>query len=217
MKKTICLLLSIVLALLLAACGGESGNPTGAAPSASLPEGQTQAQTEPRIETIPKGDSNGNVDLENVHRVAGKDIYINVPNWQRIDQGYTKVFIINGQKYVAVTCEKHSDGAAFEEAHEIAFAKFKANIQNYSYVNSLNVEKESVETVNGIKVYRFEGKLNCGHDTVYDAYAVGYSFIMDNVACNVTGSVIDQEQPQAEIDAMRDLVDAMIQTLRSQE
>ena len=214
MKRIICLLLTVLMTLLLAACG-ESGDPTQAHPDATQ-SGQKPVSTERTTEEAI-GRPSGNAELVNVYEVAGKEIYINVPNWQKIDQGYTKIFIINGQKYVAVTCEMDSEGTAFEDAHDVAFAEFKHCIQNYSYVNSLTAEKEEDLTVNGIKVRRFEGKLNCGHDTVYDAYAVGYSFIMDGVACNVTGSVIDQDQPQAEIDAMRELVDAMIQTLRSQE
>lgn len=217
MKKLICTLLSAILLLTLAACAEESGKPTNlAAPNGGQSEQQTPVQTQKQTEPKDTPAVN-NPQLENVHKVAGREIVINVPNWQKIDQGYTKVFILKGKKYVAVTCDDDSDGVAFEDAHETAFAVFKQSIQASSYVNSLNVEKEETETINGIQVYRYEGTMNCGHDTIYDAYAVGYSFVMDGVACNVTGSVIDKDQPQEEIDAMRELVDAMIQTLRPQE
>ena len=202
MKKLICTLLTAGLLLTLAACSEESGKPTNPVTpnGGSQSEQQSPVQTQKQTETELKEPITENQLIPNVYEVALKNIAINVPNWQMIEQGYTDVFIIKGKKYVAVTCSRDSEGIAAS-----------------SYVNSLNVEKEKTETINGIQVYRYEGTMNCGHDTIYDAYAVGYSFVMDGVACNVTGSVIDYDQPQEEIDAMRELVDAMIQTLRPQE
>ena len=92
----------------------------------------------------------------------------------------------------------------------------KKNIQNYSYVNSLTVKNDSTETVNGVEVYKYEGTVNCGKDTIYDAYVIGYSFIMDGVPCTITGSVIDQAQSQDMIDEIKATVEAMIKTLRSE-
>ena len=220
MKKLICTLLTAGLLLTLAACAEESGKPTNPVTpnGGSQSEQQSPVQTQKQTETEPKAaPAVNNPQLENVYEFTFRNIAINVPNWKKIEQGYTDVFIINGKKYVALTCDDDSEGVAFADAHETAFAVFKQSIQASSYVNSLNVEKEETETINGIQVYRYEGTMNCGHDTIYDAYAVGYSFVMDGVACNVTGSVIDKDQPQEEIDAMRELVDAMIQTLRPQE
>lgn len=214
MKKLICALLSFILMLSLTACVEKTDTPsTPAAANVGASEQQNPVQTEMQ----PQETAVVNPQLPNVYEVPMKNIAINVPNWQKIELGYTVAFIINGKKYVAVTCEYDSEGIAFDDAHETAFAEFKHSIQDSSFVNSLQVEKEEVETVNGIQVYRYEGTMNCGHEYIYDAYAVGYSFVMDNVACNVTGSVIDYEQPQEEIDAMRELVDAMIQTLRNRE
>lgn len=211
MKKLICVLLSFILVLSLTACAEKTDTPAAANVGASEQQNPVQTEMQPQETAVV------NPQLPNVYEIPLKNIAINVPNWQEIEQGYTQIFIINGQKYVAVTCVYDSEGIAFDDAHETAFAKFKHNIQSSSYVNSLNVDKEETKTVNGIQVYRYEGTMNCGHDTIYNAYTVGYSFVMDNVACNVTGSVIDHEQPQEEIDAMRELVDAMIQTLRNQE
>lgn len=158
-----------------------------------------------------------NSQLINTFKIVSKDIYMNVPNWQKIEEGYTDVFILHGKKYIAVTGILKSNNPTLSEAHEQGFKEFQMSIQNYSYVNKLIAEKEETKTINGIKVYRYEGKLNCGHDTIYDAYAVGYSFVMDGIACNIIGSVIDKSQPQDEINSMRELVDTMMMTVRSKE
>ena len=87
--------------------------------------------------------------------------------------------------------------------------------------NSLSVLDSSEVTINDISTYRFKGLLNCAldisnRDNSYDAYAFGYSFIMDGIPCSIIGSIINQEQAQTDIDEITAIVDAMIKTLRSE-
>lgn len=156
-----------------------------------------------------------NIVLSDSYKVPGKNIVVDVPDYQPMEKGFTKLYILHGVKYVAVTANKSETETELMKAHEVAFEKFKENIQNYSYVNSISIKNERKDNVNGVEVYRYEGTLNCGRDTVYDAYVVGYSFIMDGVPCTITGSVIEQSQSDEMISEIRDTVDAMIKTLRS--
>lgn len=206
MKKILLTLLCGTMVLgMTTGCGGEQTNTDNN-------EANNNNLTEESIEQ----EENNNVDLSYTYKVSGKNIYVDAPNWQEINKGFTQLYILHGQKYVAVTAEKNNSTTDLNEAHQFAFEKFKQNIQNYSYVNSLNVTKNSKETVNGVEVYKYEGTLNCGKDTVYDAYVIGYSFIMDGVPCNITGSVIDQEQPDEMIKEVKLIVESMIKTLRSE-
>ncbi len=152
--------------------------------------------------------------------VPKRKIYVDVPNFQDIFEGYTELFILHDIKYVAVTAEKgdkYKGITDLKKAHEVAFAKFKKNISGYSIVNSLNVETESIVNINGIDMYRYEGTHHCGVEEIYDAYAVGYSFIMDDTPVNICGSVILKDQKEVLIDEMRTFIDAMIQTVRDEE
>ena len=212
MKRLVCLFFSAVLVFSLAACGG-TAKPEPANPGPAVDPKSAQQQSEP----TPQSEPVENSQLENVYKIVSHNIYMDVPNWQKIEEGYSDVFILHGQKFVTITGVLDSDNPTLNEAHDLSFQEFLLGIQNYSYVNELIIEKEETMTVNGIEVYRYEGKLNCGHDTVFEAYAVGYSFVMDGIACNIIGSVIDKDQPQSEIDAMRQLVDAIMMTVRSEE
>ena len=212
MKRLLSLIIAMFMMLTMVACGNQSDE-GGETPN--VDNSQTQSQTE--NDTTKDEPSNDNkVTLAYAYKVSGKNIVVDVPNYQEINKGFTQLYIMHGQKYVAITAAKNSSATDLNTAHDDAFAKFKENIQNYSYVNSLTVKNDSTETVNGVEVYKYEGTVNCGKDTVYDAYVIGYSFIMDGVPCTITGSVIDQAQSQDMIDEIKATVEAMIKTLRSE-
>lgn len=210
----------------------KQGNTTTTTPEA--PTTGTENKVEEKKEENKNTTTNNAVDLSNSYKVPGKKIVINVPNWQEMEKGFTELYILHGLKYVAVTAETTSVVTTVEEAHTKAFEKFKQNIQNYSYVNSLTVKTSSKETINGIEVYKYEGTLNCAldysnRDNSYDAYVIGYSFIMDGVPCNITGSVIAEDGKiyqkngeqvtvnyEEEVSEMKSTVEAMIKTLRSE-
>ena len=212
MKRLLSLIIAMFMMLTMVACGNQSDE-GGETPN--VDNSQTQSQTE--NDTTKDEPSNDNkVTLAYAYKVSGKNIVVDVPNYQEINKGFTQLYIMHGQKYVAITAAKNSSATDLNTAHDDAFAKFKENIQNYSYVNSLTVKNDSTETVNGVEVYKYEGTVNCGKDTVYDAYVIGYSFIMDGVPCTITGFVIDQAQSQDMIDEIKATVEAMIKTLRSE-
>lgn len=212
MKRLLSLIIAMFMMLTMVACGNQSDE-GGETPN--VDNSQTQSQTE--NDTTKDEPSNDNkVTLAYAYKVSGKNIVVDVPNYQEINKGFTQLYIMHGQKYVAITAAKNSSATDLNTAHDDAFAKFKENIQNYSYVNSLTVKNDSTETVNGVEVYKYEGTVNCGKDTIYDAYVIGYSFIMDGVPCTITGSVIDQAQSQDMIDEIKATVEAMIKTLRSE-
>ena len=170
-------------------------------------------------EQVKDNTTNNNASLlTRTYNVPLKNIYVDVPNYQEIEHGYTELFIIHDLKYVSVTADRRSSTNSLLEAHEIAFDKFKANMQNYEGgINSINITKSEEIKVNGIDVYSFEGTINYGTDTKFDGYAKGYSFVLDGVPCEIIGSVIDKKQDPSTIKEISSVVDAMIKTLRTEE
>lgn len=211
MKKIFVSLFLIMLVFFIAACGKKDidKNIDDNKTVSSISEEKNNSKNK-------TNDVANDITLPYSYKVPGKNIVIDVPNFQEMEKGFTQLYIMHGVKYVAVTAEKNSSATELATAHVDAFSKFKENIQNYSYVNSLNVTSEKTETINGIEVYKYEGTMNCGKDTIYDAYVIGYSFIMDGVPCTVTGSVIEPSQGQDIIDEIKETVEVMIQTLRSE-
>ncbi len=215
MKKLLVFLLIAAMSLSLVACGNNNDTSDD-----TQKDNPSTTQSSEQNNESQKEDDKG-VTFTSSYKVPGKNIVIDVPDYQELEKGFTMLYILHGEKYVAITAEVNSQAKDLSDAHDIAFSFFKEAVQNYSYVNSLNIKSEKTEKINGIDVYKYEGTLNCAldysnRDNSYEAYAIGYSFIMDGVPCTVTGSVINQSQKQETIDEMKATVEAMIKTLRSE-
>lgn len=156
--------------------------------------------------------------LSGTYKVPMQKIYIDVPNYQEIEVGYTELFIIHDSRYVSLTTAYDDKANTAKESHEVSFKKLKANMRNYAGgINNINITKSEEIKVNGIDVYSFEGTINYGRDTKFDGYAKGYSFVLDGVPCEIIGSVIDKKQDSSTIKEISSVVDAMIKTLRTEE
>lgn len=210
MKKIFAFMLAMFLCFTLVACGGESKEPQNKNDDTTIVESKNE-----QIESTDKKEVKDSVDLSLTYKVPMKNVYVDAPNYQEIEEGYTELFIVHESKYVAITSYRKSTATSVKDAHEIAFNMFKTNMQNYEGgINSISIEKEETKQINGIDVYCFEGKINYGRDNVYDGYAKGYAFIMDGVPCEIIGSVIDDSQSNNLINEISTVVDAMIKTAR---
>lgn len=157
-----------------------------------------------------------NAALPNTYKVPGKEIYVNGPNYQEIEEGYTELFIVHDEKYCAFSSDRKSTADSLLEAHEIAFSKLQKNMANYSGgINSITIDSEEYKTIGSIDTYYFEGSINYGSNPIFDGYAVGYAFILDGIPCEIIGSVIDDEQSSVTIQEIKDNVDAMMQSVRT--
>ena len=67
-----------------------------------------------------------------------------------------------------------------------------------------------------IHVYYFEGMIHYGEKNPYDAYGIGYSFIMDGIPCAIIGSVTDKDQPEELKEEIKAVVNAMMLSVRSE-
>lgn len=146
-----------------------------------------------------------------------EDIYIDVPNYQEIEQGYTQVYIVHDSRYVTITSDFDSVASDAKDAYLKTFEVFRDNMQNYEGgLNYFNITTDKMMTINGIDIYYFEGTINYGEENPYDGYGVGYSFIMNDIPCAIIGSVIDKEQPEELKKEIKEIVDVMMQSVRSE-
>lgn len=211
MKKIILSIIYVMLVLVVATgCGKTQNN--------ELNSGTTNNSTQESTEQ----NNNVKVDLPLTYKVPGVNIYVNVPNWDPMELTYsmmTTVYKIQGSKYVAIT-DVNEKVNSLEEAHEKTFEVFKENLYRYHPINSVSFTSQENDTINGINVYRYEGTMNCRQpnntSANYDAYVIGYSFILDDTPCSIIGSVQDVSQTKEMIDEMRATVESMIKTIRTQ-
>lgn len=198
MRKIGFLLLSILLSASLVGCGQKSLTSDDSS-------NESQKQDESK-ELLPY-----------TYRIPMEDIYIDVPNYQEIAQGYTQVFIVHDSKYVTVTSAFDTQATDAKDAYNKSFDTFRICMQNYeSGPKSFNIVTDQTMTINGIDVYYFEGTIRYGEENPYDTYGIGYSFIMDGIPCAIIGSVTDKDQPEELKEEIKAVVNAMMLSVRSE-
>ena len=89
---------------------------------------------------------------------------MNVPDYQKIESNRSQLFVIGRQINIAVTANWKIQGTTVEQAHADIFKDYVRNLQNYAHIDELKIEKDSKLTINGIEMYKFEGKLACHAD-----------------------------------------------------
>lgn len=150
-----------------------------------------------------------------IYKVPTYDIYIRVPNWHPLENGCTYLLSNNDDMIIAVAAVWVAKGSTLEQAQKDVVDNYILEMNNYAKIDNLAVEKDEYVTINGIDMYKFEGKLNCHGETgKYDLYTIGYTFIMDGIPCCVQGTVYNKGQSEEMINTTRDTVNAMIKTLK---
>lgn len=216
-KKTLLIIILIILILLAIALTvffitGKNSNNT---------ENNTQ-ETE-KIETSDNTakeeaeDNNDSTLLTGTYNVPLEDIYIDVPGLNKIESGYSRIFMENESKYVAFTCLYEETGTDAKNAFEITFNKFLNNISSLHYIEGIKEVEHWETTINGIDTYVIKGTVNSGSVIPYESYIYGYSFVFGGYPTSIFGVVMDEDQPQEDIDNITEIVDAMMKTVRSEE
>ena len=210
MKKIKVIGLCIFMAVSMAACGKNLEN------SDKNNTTVTETNVQDKNNTKKEEASQTAVNLTKIYRIPAKKIYVNVPDYQEIESGFTKLYVIGRQINIAITADDTIKENALEQAHQAIFKIYVKNMQNYATIDELKIEKDSKVTVNGTEMYKFEGKLACHAETGnYELYTIGYSFVMDGIPCSIEGTVLDKSQPEDMINQVRDTVNAMAQTVRN--
>ena len=214
MKKVINVFAATVLSMSMIGCGGQGTSKVSITDDTPVVSTQEEDKKEENVTNNTTVSSN----LPNTFKVPSKEIYADGPNYQEIEEGFTRLFIVHEQKYCAFTAALKANANSLLEAHDVSFAKLQQNLVNYEGgINSIQIDQEQNLTVNGIDTYYFEGSINYGTDNIHDGYAVGYAFIIDGVPCEIVGSVIDDEQSSVTIQEIKDNVDAMMKSVRTTE
>lgn len=213
MKQIIAIILIIILILTVTACSSEINS----GETASQNSESTVTNLEDFSSDVSEANQQANkVELPVTYKVPMKDIYIDAPNYQEIEQSYTELFIVHESHYVAITALIEESATDAENAHDVVFPKFQRYMQNYEGgINALNIVTSDSMTINGIDVFYFEGTLNYGTENVYDGYSVGYSFVMDGVPCEIIGSVINESQSEDLKAEIYETIEAMMTSVRS--
>lgn len=220
MKRNLLTMVLLCLSIFLLSCGKNI--------TVNADEGQVQTNTdddvseeiskdEDKQENVEQDSGSAEIELPNIFRAYDSMFYANAPDYQTIELGCVELYKVGDIKYITITTNILETATNAKEAQALAFDLYKTAMDSNLLPNSMNITSDEELTVNDMEVYRFEGTLNCGRDTLRDIYAVGYSFVVDEVPCMILGAVGDDAQSQDVIDEVTAIVDAMIYTVRDEK
>ncbi len=153
-------------------------------------------------------------------RFSGLSAYVDAPHHYFVtEEGLTMLAAKGDEMYIAVTSTGFDKATTLTEAQEMILDTLKIDLRNYSVLSKLTIDQSKIESINGIETYRYEGSFisKAPNGSDYSAYTVGYSFLIDNIPCNITGLVTELSQSEEKIQEIRTLVDEMIYTVRIEE
>lgn len=212
MKKFISILLTLSLIIAFAGCSnGNSNNDVQNNDSGNSVN--TDAATENNGSGL--GDIfNTSKLLVGTMKIPGKEIYFDTPELHYIESGYVHIYVENYDKYVAFVRAGNNDVAtSAKDVMNYTFQRFIDGVSNCDSLYELGEITEKNTTINGIDVYSFEGEISTDND-LYE-YIKGYTFVFEGLPCAIYGVVMDENQPQEDIDYISEVVDEMMKSVRN--
>ena len=202
MKNLIKVILASMLCFTLCGCQSEVSNSQNTVQSQMNNEGNNNKNETNYTDELP---------IEEIFIL--REYCINFPAWSVYERAFVKV--CNNQESIISIVDTNVDATSLDDAHDKAIKCYIDNIYMEADIMNVVAVNESVETINGIEMYRYEGYAEIELDKrMQEAYAIGYSFILEGKACTVIGVVLELDQTEKMMDDMEKNVDMMIKTLR---
>lgn len=149
----------------------------------------------------------------------GRYVYISTPadrNYTEREKGFIEMFTDYEKRMITVSSlrgERYKDDT-LEGVYKKVIEHEKLGLSAYWDIGEATYTQQDKMTINGIEMLRCEGTIKNDYGGIYDAYIIGYYFLIEDTPCSVIGFVKDKEQPQDIINEVRDYVDGMVKTIR---
>lgn len=220
-------MLIVVLVLSMAGCSGKGEDPNNSTQT-GLSDAVNKDDNDSAAEDNGGDDRNATFtlydDLPNYEKILFHEIYISTPAW-RCDETIFGWRLSDSNDYVvAITYNDDDEGeytGAIEDILEETYDGFTNAIGNHAVTNEFGeynlTVKEKVTLDCGSEAMRFEGTMSANeYSAVVDYYIYGYSFVYDGSTITIGASVVNPDVIDAKKDMMKDIVDRMVKTVRTQ-
>lgn len=240
LKKAAYILLLLILTLCAGACSkkGTKENTKESANATNTPEISKEAVTpEPtdteKLTQEPEKESEGGKEVTDnpqflydgkpiesaIYEDSFYPIVFDRPMYQVVTEGMTDVFNRAGSLFIAYSIldEEHPELSAKDVMTSKLNKDFFNATETYypAYDPQLKMDSTEDKTINGVDCMRFEGSVVSEADgKEFKNYAVGYTFVKDNIPCLLIGVVVEKDQTQLHKDEVTHNIDEMIKTLR---
>ena len=207
MKKVLCVLLTVLMLLSMVACGKTPADPVK---TTVEPTETTQKNQETTEQTEPNNDEEMQMQQFMFPLVK---VYCNVPEeYERVSRGCVALAIKNDAFVASV---HNGDIGAYSGELEgiLEFVAedylFETNIFLYKEIAAEELKASTVEavTVSGYDAVKFGGPVKNIGNTFYEIY--GYAMIIEDRPVVFMGILCSEDQAQADLEEMQELVDLM--------
>lgn len=210
MKRTICLLLTMLMIFCLAAC---KANPTASSGESKATEYPIGDNTRPEETKAPTETEDTEPTEEMVETRIGKDVYFAYPKEWLLSSG--------SQSYIVYQSDECAVGVSYDWFNSfegelgdlIAFldeaftSDVNSHSKGYIYGEQIVTTKTENCTIGDNEAVRFEGTIN--NQNEWSCHVYGYVLIVNNVRLMVAGTVTQKAQDAgmiAEINALTDQI-----------
>ncbi len=214
LKKITLVLMITLIAVSFSGCSQPTENEGTVNTNSTVASVQTADNTsENSQETSSKQDLYPQ--LTNSYKVPMQPIYFRAPGYSELEKVLSELFIIYNEKVVAITYDDINDrGPTLQDAHDRLMLDVNVGVENYFKFDPEELKnlKTEQKQMNGYDTIYFEGQIK-SEQVKKGAYVVGYSFIANDVPCNITGIVLDVDQSEDIKKEIQENVDAVMMTV----
>ena len=221
MRKLIVFMLIAMLATSLVGCSGEE-KPSNSDTSTNSEEITNEVNDE------SDDNSNDNVtytlydDLSSYVKIIYHDIYISTPLWRedKVVNGYSLTDSNDYAVCITYNVDEEYTGA-LDDILDDTYDEFtnaisdRSNAREFGEYNLTTKEKVTLDC--GAEAIKFEGTITAEeYSDVVDYYIYGYSFVYDGATITVGTSIVEPEVIDTQKDTMKDIIDRMVKTIRTE-
>ncbi|MGN0517986.1 MAG: hypothetical protein ACI4II_04600 [Acutalibacteraceae bacterium] len=225
MKRIIALMLVAVLAISIVGCSDKEEKPNNGTDT-----GSSQFVNSDTNNSSDGDSSQGSSDiphtmyddLPNYVNVLFREIYISTPAWRNDEEIYGNKLSDSNDYVIAITYNVDDEyTGAIEDILDETYTPFTKTVGRHAVTNEFGeyklTTKEKVTLDCGAEAIKFEGTMSANqYSSVVDYYVYGYSFVYDRATITVGASIVNPDVIDAKKDTMKDIIDRMVKTIRTQ-
>lgn len=161
-------------------------------------------------------------DLPNYVKIIFHEVYISTPAWreEKVVDGFN---LTDSTEYViSVTYNVDNEYTGnIEDILDDTYDEFTGAVGEHAVTNEFGeynlTTKEKVTLDCGAEAMKFEGTMSANeYSAVVDYYVYGYSFVYDGATITVGTSIVYPDTIDTNKDKLKDMVDRMVKTIRTQ-
>ena len=155
-------------------------------------------------------------------KIIYHDIYISTPLWRedKVVNGYSLTDSNDYVVCITYNVDEEYTGA-LDDILDDTYDEFtnaisdRSNAREFGEYNLTTKEKVTLDC--GAEAIKFEGTITAEeYSDVVDYYIYGYSFVYDGATITVGTSIVEPEVIDTQKDTMKDIIDRMVKTIRTE-